>query len=529
MNKRAVIWVAVSSQRQAEDERISLPFQESEARAWCAKNGYDVTEVLKVEGHSRSDPNIVRLLNLYEKKGVTAYARLQELWASKGFDVLVAYSSDRLGRSSALINFVIETTYYEGMQVCLTNGGGLMERNNFRMPTMLGAAQATMPMDAFKEKTREAKAKLAAQGLITGNWPMSHRPVRDPDTGKTIAIVVNEESRPLLEAIATLLIEGRSWASMSADLAERWGFLNANGQMHEGTNIRRFILNAWVFGHNMTGQQVHLKSLPRGRWIFDRDYPPPNGIQMFYDVIPPVFEGERMEQLKAELRRRFEIRGRSSTLEAHRFARLCVCDECGHLLSVHTNSRLSKPMKRTGYICPTSRLSVPPDRRCPQRRYTSVKVIQAFVEDQLKRYLAMTPAAPVAFVPALPPTSDTDRLSQEIGRLNARMERLMNEMSLDIPDTLRARYRKQIAELNEEIIQKESSLETARTREATLLRMESDRNQTIEHIRDIGLDEFWQLPDPKINQWLLRFFGDYKIAIRDKAIIALRKVTRGKR
>src|SRR5690349_8299170 len=106
--KRAVIWVAVSSAKQAEEDKISLGYQEQEARAWCADKGYEVLEVLAVRGHSRSDPNIVRMLEEYDAKGVTAYARLQTLWETKGFDALVAYSSDRFGRSSTLINWVIE-------------------------------------------------------------------------------------------------------------------------------------------------------------------------------------------------------------------------------------------------------------------------------------------------------------------------------------------------------------------------------------------------------------------------------------
>lgn len=525
MNKRAVVWVAVSSERQAKDDKVSLAYQEERAREWCAANGYDVTEVLKVEGHSRSDPNLIRLLELYEKKGVTAYARLQALWAAKAFDVLVAYSSDRLGRSGALIHWVIETTYYEGMQVCLTDGGGLLDPNNYRMQALLGTAQATMPMDSFRDKTRQTKLKLAAAGLSTGRWPLSHMPVRDPISGKPVAVIVNEATRPLYEAIATLLLEGLPWNKMGEALSQRYGHLTGADTFYEGKNIRRMFLIPWVFGNSVVRHNRGPENWMNGRWIFDADVAPPPDVVVYYDVVPPVFAGERLEQIKAELRRRFEIKGRGSTRDADRFSRLCLCDECGYLMSVMTKV-VDGVRRRNGYVCGHSGLGMPPDRRCSNSRHIHKRVIQAFVEAQLNRYLRAAEDAPVEVIP--PPVSAAALLTQQIERVTAQLNRAI-DLQLDTDDpTLSARYRDRVKELNQEIQRLQAQHKAAQDIEVVQRRVVEAQAQTVGFIHEIGLERFWQLPDPQINQWLLRFFGDLRIAIRDKEVVGLkRRTTKG--
>lgn len=524
MQKRAVLWVAVSSKKQAEDDKISLPYQEAKAREWCAANGYDVIEVLKVEGHSRSDPNLIRLLQLYEKKGVMAYARLQELWAAKAFDVLVAYSSDRLGRSGALIHWVVETCYHDGMQVCLTDGGGLLDPGNYRMQILIGTAQATMPMDAFKDKVYEAKQKLAAQGLSVGRWPLSHLPVRDPISGKPIEVIVNEENRPLYEAIATLLLEGLSWDKMGAALAQRYGYLTSAGTYYHGKNIRRMMLLPWVFGNSVVRHNRGPENWMNGRWIFDRDVPPPPDVTVYYNVVPAVFTGERLEQVKAELRRRFEIKGRGSTRDAHRFSRLCLCDECGYLMSVRTKAS-DGVRRRNGYQCGHATVALPPDKRCSNSQHIHTRVIQAFVEAQINRYLQVSEGDEIE---AAPLVSELDTLTQQITRVTGQINRAIDLQLTEDDPTLQARYRDRVRDLNHDLKHLESQRKFLQQREDAQRQSVHERQRTIDFIRDIQPENFWKLSDPIINQWLLRFFGDLRISIRGKEVIGLkRRTTKG--
>ena len=94
---RAVIWKAVSSERQANDDKVSLEEQERLAREWCENNGYDIIKVLEVPGYSRRESDIITALDDFAQQGIYAYRDLRSMWQNDDFDVLVAYSHDRLG------------------------------------------------------------------------------------------------------------------------------------------------------------------------------------------------------------------------------------------------------------------------------------------------------------------------------------------------------------------------------------------------------------------------------------------------
>jgi hypothetical protein len=294
---------------------------------------------------------------------------------------------------------------------------------------------------------------------------------------------------------------------------------------YHGKNIRRMFLIPWVFGNSVVRHNRGSENWMNGRWIFDRDVPPPPDVVVYYDVVPPVFEGERLEQIKAELRRRFDIKGRGSTRDAHRFSRLCLCDECGYLMSVRTKV-VDGIRRRNGYQCGHAGISMPPDKRCSNHLHIHTRVIQAFVEAQLDRYLRVTDGRPV--VPVAAPDSALTTLTEQIERVTGQLNRAI-DLQLDTDDeTLAARYRERVKELNQEVQRLEAEHKSAQDQQAAQQRVIEAQTQTIEFIRSVGVERFWQLPDPTINQWLLRFFGDLRIAIRGKEVVSLkRRTTKG--
>jgi DNA invertase Pin-like site-specific DNA recombinase len=522
-SKRALIWAAVSSKRQAEDDKISLEYQEARARDWCAANGYSVVEVLRVEGHSRSDPNLIRMLKSYEDKGVTAYARLQALWDSRGFDVLVGYSSDRLGRSGALIHWVIETTIHEDMRLYLTDDGGWVDKDNYRMRALFGTAAATMPMDSFKDKTIASKEKLAAQGLPTGPASSSHTPVRDPISGKVTHMVVNQEMLPIYRAAAQLIIEGLPWSRVGVEMAARWGYRRPNGLIYTSGDLYHMIYRGVVFGHTI----LHYAKTPggnrvRGRWIFDEDEEAPEGVTIYHNTVPPLFEGEFMEQLKAELRRRIGMAGKASPRTTRRFSRLCVCDACGRLMSGLNHGYQGRYIS---YRCSSVTSGVSVNGVCSQRGLVSEAKIQAFIHQILTRYLSID--GPVGEV--LSSVSEVERLTQEIARATQKINRAIDEQLL-ADEALQPRYRAAVAELHQQIQTLEAQRNEAIQQGATAQRASQAQAETGGFIQQQGgLEKFWQLPVAVINQWLHRFFGDYKVALRDKQVVGLKVRKLGRR
>jgi len=61
--------VCCISQAQTGDDKISLEMQEQAAREFCVQQGYEIIDVLKVDGHTRTDPDLDRLIQLHLKRG----------------------------------------------------------------------------------------------------------------------------------------------------------------------------------------------------------------------------------------------------------------------------------------------------------------------------------------------------------------------------------------------------------------------------------------------------------------------------
>jgi hypothetical protein len=59
------------------------------------------------------------------------------------------------------------------------------------------------------------------------------------------------------------------------------------------------------------------------------------GVTIVYNVIPPLYEGELAERLKAEIKFRMSsVRGTASK-DKYWFTGLVVCDECGYYLHTY--------------------------------------------------------------------------------------------------------------------------------------------------------------------------------------------------
>ena len=74
--------------------------------------------------------------------------------------------------------------------------------------------------------------------------------------------------------------------------------------------------------------------------MFDEEYPAPPGYKVWRNTIPPVYTSEQAELVKAELRRRIEIKGRTRPQDSYRFTGLFVCGECWRNMTViNTNDK----------------------------------------------------------------------------------------------------------------------------------------------------------------------------------------------
>lgn len=517
--KRAVIWKAVSSERQAHDDKVSLSEQERLAREWCDENDYQVIRVLEVPGYSRRESDVITALEDFAEQGIYAYHDLRRMWQNHEFDILVAYGHDRLGRSNTLHSFVVENIIMKGMQIYLIADGGFVTEEDFRFKMAFGGLNVASPIDRLIKAASVAKDKLIQQGLPTGaKIPLSHTLIRDTESGKAIKLVLNEDYSQLFDDLVTVFLEGVAYNLISKELYRRFGHVRENGKKYRANYFYELLYSPTFWGHLARGYTSSSKNgNQRGAWAFDETVDPPANVIVARNVIPAVYEGDIADAVIAEMRRRMDVTGNRRSNDTYRYAGLFVCGECGTPMSTR-----SKPKRgRTGLRC-SAVYARTYKIECEQRFLTPHRYLQARIEELLEQLVA-------GVNPEIFSLQDdnSDHYSNKLKQLKKERDSLQQKILVLIseqsnaPIVARDLYRQQIETQSNRLdhvandIQK---LERTIEEEGYVSREEV---RTLEELRRLTLDCFWRLPDREINQWLRRLMGKRKFVVMDREIIGV--------
>jgi DNA invertase Pin-like site-specific DNA recombinase len=302
---RAVIWIAVSSEEQATEEKVSLEEQEKQCRAHCDEKGYNVVTTLSVPGYSRRESDVITAMEEFRAQGIYAYDDLRGMWQRKEFDVLVCYHDSRLGRSSTLYSFVVENVILSGAKIYCVMGGEI-DRSNLRYRLGFGQIGATVDVDRLIASRDAAMTKRAQRGLPTARVIFSHKLIRNEQTGKAEKLIVDESKRRLWEDVASLLLRGITWAQLEKVLYAEFGHVDPRtGKPFRPYEIHDIVKRPSFWGHQVrhvrNGYPVERR---RAFWVYDPAEDPPEGVLLFRDVHPPVYIGEQAQAVIAEMRRR---------------------------------------------------------------------------------------------------------------------------------------------------------------------------------------------------------------------------------
>ncbi|MBZ0275370.1 MAG: recombinase family protein, partial [Anaerolineae bacterium] len=222
----------MSSRAQNEPDKISLPQQETDARALAEGNGWLIADILRVPGHSRRYIDFHRLASDAAKQGVDAFHRLQHHWEAQDFDVMIVRDGDRFARTQALHAYVVERTINIKARIYSLQDGWI-DDTNYRMFIAMSGYKAAGDIDRLVKARDRAITARAQRGLpITSRIPMSHQVVRDQTTGKAICLQVNEDKRRLWTDLAELILEGVAWFSIEDELFNRYGHVRDNGERY---------------------------------------------------------------------------------------------------------------------------------------------------------------------------------------------------------------------------------------------------------------------------------------------------------
>jgi DNA invertase Pin-like site-specific DNA recombinase len=509
--KRAVIWCAVSTKAQV-DDKDSLPTQESEARAFCDREGLQVVEVLLVPGHSRRYTDIHELARAMRSQGINAFDRLLDLWDKRGFDVLVCRDGNRFARTQSLFSRVVEETINIGAEIHSLTDGRITVHNYRMWIAMCGYKSASEVDELTRKREIGINKRVLEFGLPTNRTPYGFILVRDPHSGKAIDLIVNEAMRPLFDGLAVCILDGVSWNNLGDEMYKRYGHLNPKtGRPEAGGWVYHEVYNPFWWGNvarHFTGKI--------GPWAFDPTCEPPEGVTVKYGTHEPIWTGDLAEQIKAELRRRDSIiQGRRTAGSNYLFTGLLKCDECGASLSIGHHKSVD-PM-RANYACYAKyRVLQTIPAGCQQRKRITIAEVHAVVNAILEALIEH------GDLPGLDNAQDVIDDKPILEQIAVQERVIRNLITLRAADL-------DLAYLHDAELDtakgKLTALKSALTRakkSGEIVLIDENRQRFIDQYKGGKLPQFWQLKPVEINRTLHQIFGELHLYVRDGEIVDTR-------
>lgn len=515
---RVLIWVAVSSAPQAAEDKESLPAQERDLRALAEKNGWIVTDVMVVPGHSRRYIDIHVLAEAAQLEGIDAFHKLLKHFKDRDFDGILVRDADRFARTQSLHAYIVESVIDCGAFI-YSLADGRVDSQNFRMFVAMSGYRAAGAVDALMKGYDMAMKARPARGLPAHSrvsW--SHKIIRD-EMGRALRVELDESKRRIFDDVATLLLEGVSWFNMETEMFQRFGHAAADGFPLAHNFFYKLIYHPQWWGH--AARHFRSKGGPNGMraglWVFDETYPVPEGVTVYRDVFDPVWTGETARLAKLELtRRKTVIQGRVRPNNIYRFSGLFICGECGYNLKYAHDNRRWYALK-----CQSRNWSLRLRPRCEQRRSMNETRVQEYIDKLLREAIAAEDVTIFSGHEA-DETKELDTriklLEKEVEELTHQGKRLLN-LYMRQPDdsSLAPVYEEQMTSVEEQL--KRLTAELERTRVARLsTRERRDQELTLSEIAQ-GFNHFWHQPPRVINQKLHALMGKRRFVLLDGEVV----------
>lgn len=525
---RAVIWCAVSSRAQNEPDKISLPQQEADARALCTRNEWQITDVLRVPGHSRRYIDIHELAADAAKEGIDAFYRLLAHWDAHDFDVLIVRDGERFARTQALHAYVVERTITIDARI-YSLVDGWVDESNHRMWIAMAGYKAAGDIDRLVKARNDAFTARAQRGLpVSSRIPMSHTLIRDPVNGRAVRLEVNEERRRLWDDLAQLILEGVAWERIEQELYNRFGHVMDNGKPFYAHYMYRLIMKPLFWGHTARNHNSETSKNGHkfGGWIYDESEAIPEGATVFRNTHLPVWEGALADLIKAEVKRRSEtVRGNSDPARTHRFSGLGVCAECSSFLATFVNHGYR------GLICPAGKVKFSPKRpECSNGKIINERQVIARMNDYLQQMLEQNSTD----------VFTTERNGEKLA--HERLEQLATDIALleeqartlirrqaSAGEDLQTLYDEELSQINTRLRNMRATRVGLQAQSVADLQAETLQQASLEELASMTLEAFWKQESRYINQMLHRLMGKKRLIGLKGEIVGVAEVNRRQR
>jgi len=510
--KRAVLWCAVSTDEQAKPHKISIRDQIETGKRRAAMENWLVIDVLVVDGHSRNYIDIYQLAQDAQSKGIDAPYALIDYLQYGGFDVLWCRDGDRLGRTQSLIAYIAESVQKQGATI-YTESNGYIDDKFSRLWTMTTGYQTSHFIDDLRQKIVKGQRNRLKNGLPgSGMLPRTHSYIRDPDNGKVIDIVVNEDVKTEMHNVASILLYGDRngdyvpFTRLESVAFEMFGY-GKHGKPHAYYSYYRLFWSPLTYGHVVRrSQHKHKKDL----WTIETGHKIPDGCLINYDAIPPVFDADFAVTVRQALKDRRLIIGRARH-KTYVYSGLLVCADCGHNLARSTAGeaiywRCSRAFQYRDNI-----------EKCTNNKTAR--------EDILDNYVHQAVTIALANSDGIDNTSETtpntlDRLQAELEQTYKQIDALISKQ-VNASGSLRDRYDSMLLDYGTRADKLQDEIRQAQLEHNIKLEQQNRAKHVLSQLDDNGIETYKALSQSRQNSVLRALLSNNRFAVRGGEIIGI--------
>lgn len=520
MTLRALIWAAVSTNEQTAEGKNSIPLQIENARALITKNDWIEVDCLIVDGHTRNVRSLHDLAQSAEKQGITAFTRLENWLARGGFDVIICRDANRFARKASLLHAIVEMVIEDCDARIYSLTDGWVDKRNYSMWAAMQGYKTSNEMRHFRELREAYIVRGIKDGIPpAGILPFTHRSVRNAK-GKTIGAELNPDYLPMMYEVAEMFLEGLSLDKIAFELNKR-GYHGSKGGKFQGATIYNVLYTPAVWGnlaHYHTSQKNSKQQL-YGRWVFDRDTPPPDGVLVSYDVVPHLYDPDTERRMIAEMLRRSLMKGNRRPNQTYWMSGLVTCGYCQRNLNLFRHAVIemrciTNLRNRKGQL--ETKCSAP--RGCA---YIKEPALEAGARSFLQILLDGQPIE--AFAGQVNTSTETTSYTvykNEVERLETELTALIRNQ-IKAPQEASTYYENEIRRVSERLTAVKTLVQQTDLAQRSVQREHEHRQQTIEEIRKMSIEGFFLLSDVEKNKLLHILLGGYRFVSLDGQIIGI--------
>jgi hypothetical protein len=253
-----------------------------------------------------------------------------------------------------------------------------------------------------------------------------------------------------------------------------------------------------------------------GRWIYDESESAPEGVLLFRNTHPPVWEGELADCVRQEIDRRHEhMRGKAVPHYTHRLSGIAICGECGHFMATRVDGDYHS------LRCPAS-AGRPRLPKCGNRSIMNERRIIARIDEFLRQMLRENTTN--IFEDTNP---DSPRFQERITALAAEIDELERQAralirkQLSAIEDIQNLYDEELQKIGIQLKNMKDGLSRLQGESLAAQQTTAVQQATLEELADLTLEKFWLQESRVINQMLHRIMGNRRLVILNKEVIGV--------